>query len=479
MSGKARQQEVAILDVLTPNQRRWCRREWVRRTSLGVLGLSMADLLLLEKRASAGTLPRQAKNVLVILEQGGLSHMDTFDPKPDLPVEDRSPYKPIRTSVDGIEFTELLAKTARQAHHLAVVRSMHHAISDHPMGTAYMLRGNNPVSPMRYPDLGSVVSEVIGSECSYLPPYIMIPGNSEQAYNTTNGFMSATRSVFKTGGDDLSAPGWTVQGLTPTVGLERTGRRRELLGRMESGFVETANNDFVQAARSAYEQAFNAVTSPEARAAFDFSRETDRTRDLYGRGHRGFCYLLGRKLIEAGVRFVTVDVRWPKSGVKVDGGNLNWDHHDNIYTDGSCGRDRVLCGGEGRYGIGTWPMMGSTDHALAGLIADMHDRGLLKETLVCFVTEFGRSPKMNRCHGRDHWPQAFSIALAGAGIRGGQVIGATDKIGGEVTEKPHTPQDYAETIYYKLGIPTGRTLRGPGDTPIDFTEGGSPIPELI
>jgi hypothetical protein len=248
---------------------------------------------------------------------------------------------------------------------------------------------------------------------------------------------------------------------------------------VDDRFAGAVAADGIVAARAAYEQAFNALTSPQARTAFDFVSEPDRVKEAYGRGHRGFCYLLGRKLIEAGVRFVTVDVRWPKSGVAVDGGNLNWDHHDNIYTDGSCGRDRVLCGGEGRYGIATWPMMGSTDQAFAALIADLHQRGLLAETLVCFVTEFGRSPQLNRCHGRDHWPQAYSIAFAGAGVPGGQVIGATDRHGGEVVDQPHTPQDYAETIYRKLGITTGLNLKGPGDRPIGFTDGGQPIPELF
>ncbi len=465
--------------LLTPTQRYYSRREFVRRTSLSALGLSLADWILLEKQARADGRRPQAKNVLVILEQGGLSHIDTFDPKPDLPGEDRSPYKTIRTKVPGMEFTELLTKTARVADKLAVVRGMHHTIGDHPKGTAYMLQGNNPNSPLGYPDVGCVVSQVIGSECSYLPPYIMVPGNSEQAYNTTHGFLSASQAAFKTQGADLADPGWTVAGLTPTIGLDRTGRRQSLLNRFERGFVETIGDDFVDAARNSYAQAFNAVTSPQARAAFDFTTESDRTKEAYGRGHRGHCYLLGRKLIEAGVRFVTVDVRWPKSGVPSDGANLNWDHHDNMYVNGSCGKDRVLCGGEGRYGIGTWPMMGSTDHAFAALIDDMDQRGLLAETLVCFITEFGRSPKINRCKGRDHWPQAYSIVFAGAGVPGGQVIGATDKQGGSVVDQPHTPQDYAETIYRKLGINTELRLKGPDDRPVDFTEGGRPIPELF
>jgi hypothetical protein len=466
-------------DLLTPSQCYYSRRQFVRRTSLGVLGLSLADWLLLEKQAGANPGKAQAKNVLVILEQGGLSHIDTWDPKPDLAADDRSPHAPIKTSAEGVQFTSLLTKTAKVAHKLAVVRGMTHRIGDHPMGTAYMLRGNNPSGPLNYPDLGCVVSEVIGSECSFLPPYIMVPGNSEQAYNTSYGFLPASRAVFKTQGDDLSDPKWTVAGLTPSLGLDRTSRRRQLLTEFEQGFTDTVGNGIVDAARNSYEQAFSAITSPGARAAFDFHLESDRTKDAYGRGHRGFCYLLGRRLIETGVRFVTVDVRCPASSVKVDGGNLNWDHHDNIYTDGTCGRDRVLCGGEGRYGIATWPMMGSTDQALAALIQDMDERGLLQETLVCFVTEFGRSPKINKCHGRDHWPQAYSIAFAGAGVPGGQVIGATDKQGGEVTEKPHSPEDYAETVYAKLGITTGLRLKGPGDRPVAFTAGGQPIPELF
>jgi len=464
---------------MTPAQRYFSRREFVRRTGVGVLGLSLADLMFLERTARADGPPAQAKNVLVLLEQGGLSHLDTWDPKPDMPAEHRSPFKPISTSAPGVQFTELLAKTAKVAHHLAVVRGMHHTIGDHPQGTAYMLRGNNPNGPLNYPDLGSVVSQVIGSACDYLPPYIMVPGNSEQAYNSSHGFMSAGRAAFKTGGNDLSASGWTVPGLQHYGAIDRTERRRHLLDRVDDRFGALTGSDTVEAARSSYEQAFNAVTSSRARAAFDFDRETDAVKDAYGRGHRGFCYLLGRKLIEAGVRFVTVDVRWPKSGVSLDGENLNWDHHDNMYVNGTCGRDRVLCGGEGRYGIATWPMMGSTDQAFAALISDMHQRGLLAETLVCFITEFGRSPQMNKCHGRDHWPQAYSIVFAGAGVPGGQVVGATSKDGGEVIDQPHTPQDYGETVYRKLGIRTGLNLRGPGDRPVDFTDGGRAIEELF
>lgn len=467
--------------LFTPAQRYFTRRKFVRRTSLSVLGMGLAEFLFLEKQAQAGTSfgRPQAKNVLVLLEQGGLSHVDSFDPKPEQASDHRSPFKPIKTVVPGLEFTELLAKTAKVADRFAVLRGMHHNVGDHPMGTAYMLRGNNPNSPLNYPDLGSVISTQIGTDCPYLPPYIMIPGNSEQAYNTSNGFLPASRAVFKTQGNDLSDPKWSVEGLQPIVGPSRTERRRVMLGGVDQPFVSSKGSGTLDAASTAYEQAFSAITSPKARAAFDFSSESPKTLEQYGPGHRGHCYLLGRKLIEAGVRFVTVDVRWPQSAVKVDGENMNWDHHDLIYTNGSCGKIRDKCGGEGRYGIATWPMMGSVDHAFSGLILDMEARGLLKETLVCFISEFGRTPTMNKCAGRDHWTNAYSIVMAGAGIPGGQVIGATDKVGGEVTEKPHTPQDYAETIYKKLGIDTSRRLIGPGERPVDFTEGGAPIAELF
>src|SRR5215475_8852469 len=194
------------------------------------------------------------------------------------------------------------------------------------------------------------------------------------------------------------------------------------------------------------------LTSPQVSAAFDLRREPEPVRRMYGPGHRGACYLVGRKLIEAGVRFVTVDVRWPLTPDVPGGFNLNWDHHDYIYARGSCGTVRDKAGGEGRYGIGHWVMMGSTDQAFAALIDDLEQRGLLAETLVCFVTEFGRTPRLNKFQGRDHWPNAYSIAFAGAGVRGGQVIGKTDRDGGYVLDQAFTPDVYAATVYESLGI---------------------------
>ena len=424
----------------------------------------------------------RAKNVLVLLEQGGLSHMDTWDPKPDVVAEHRSPYKPIATNVSGIQFTELLKKTARHADKLAVVRSMHHktnVANGHPLGTQYALSGELPGGPIEMPDIGSVVAKTLGSACHYLPPYIMVPGNHEQAAMTRTGFLPAGLAPFKTTGRDLSDPAWRVPNLSLLAGIDerRFQDRRDLLSNLNIGLPPVGRG--VKAMSSFTEQAENLLTNPKTREAFDLQRETDATRDLYGRGHRGQCYLLGRKLIESGVRFVTVDVREPETAKTPGGSNMNWDHHDLIYVNGCCGTVRDKAGGEGRYGIGTWPMMGSTDHALAGLLEDMHQRGLLKETLVCFVTEFGRTPHLNKFQGRDHWTNAYSIAFAGAGIPGGQIIGATDREGGYVVDRPLTPEDYAATVYEFLGLDREKPLYTPEDRPIFLAKTGTVIKELI
>src|SRR5581483_4161248 len=420
----------------------------------------------------------RARNVLVVLEQGGVSHMDTWDPKPEVVSEHRSPYRPIPTSVPGLQFTELLPCTARVAHRLAVVRSMYHAkpgANGHPDGTQYALSGAHPRSPVEMPDLGCVAAHLLGSDCPYLPPYIMVPGNHEQAAVTRNGFLPASTRVFKTGGRDLSDPTWQVNNLLPCP--ENTGSRLD-----ERHRLLTAVDRVVPPAGGMerfYEQAHDILTSPRVAAAFRLKNEPPAVRERYGRGHRGACYLVGRKLIEAGVRFVTVDVRWPLTPEVPGGFNLNWDHHDYIYNPGSCGTVRNAAGGEGRYGIGHWVMTGRTDRAFAALIEDLAQRGLLEETLVCFVTEFGRTPRLNRFQGRDHWTNAYSIVFAGAGVPGGQVIGRSDKDGGYVTDQPHTPEDYAATVYEKLGIDRGRPLYTASNRPVYFGHGGQPIPQLF
>ncbi len=459
------------------------RRRWLQSGAAGVLGCSLPQLLALQARAAEGRL--EAKRVLVIYEQGGLSHIDTWDPKPETVVDHRSPHAPISTTVPGMQFTALLPQTAAIAHKIAVVRSMHHAklgADAHPNGTQYALSGTHPSFPIEMPDIGSVVSRLLGTENPQLPPYIMVPGNHEQAAETRTGFLPASYKVFKTGGHNLADPKWRVADLLarPENAEARLNGRQQLLTSLDRPFVgKESQLRSLDGMERFYEQAFDTLTSSRVLDAFNLQTESVSVRERYGAGHRGSCYLLGRKLIEAGVRFVTVDVRWPLLPDTPGGFNLNWDHHDLIYTPGSCGTVRDKAGGEGRYGIGHWVMMGSVDRAYSALINDLEERGLLAETLVCFVSEFGRTPRLNKFQGRDHWTHAYSMVFAGAGVPGGQVIGHTDRDGGYVISEAHTPEDYAATIYEKLGIDRTRPLYTATNRPVYFGHFGEPIRELF
>ncbi|HAD61599.1 MAG TPA: DUF1501 domain-containing protein [Planctomycetaceae bacterium] len=445
-------------------------------------GLSLQQAILARAAESSGR-AAQAKNVLVVLEQGGLSHIDTWDPKPEAAAEHRSPFKPISTAVAGLQFTTLLSKTAPLADRLTVIRGMHHTKSGangHPTGTQYALSGEMPGGPLEMPDIGSIVAHRMGSECSFLPPYIMVPGNHEQAKETRVGFLPAGSKVFKTGGKDLSDPAWRVNDLGLLAGIDqrRFKDRRDLLSNLNVGVAPT-KRDTVRTFNDLSGQAADLLTNPLTQKAFRLDDEDAAVRDRYGRGHRGQCYMLGRRLIERGVRFVTVDVREPETKKTPGGFNMNWDHHDYIYNKGSCGTIRNGAGGEGRYGIGHWVMMGSTDQAFAALITDMEERGLLEETLVAFVTEFGRTPKLNRFAGRDHWVNAYSIVLAGAGVPGGQVLGSSDRDGGYVTSRATTPDDYAATIYEKLGLDRSKPIYTPSNRPVFLAHGGTAIEEVF
>ena len=455
------------------------RRDLFQLGAAGVLGLTLPECLLAAKSAAKRA---AAKNVLVIYEQGGLSHMDTWDPKPEAVSDHRSPHKPIATKVPGIQFTELLPLTAKIADQLCVVRSMHHARNGadaHPNGTQYALSGSHPAAAaFTMPDIGSVVSHVIGSDCKMLPPYIMVPGNHEQAKETQHGFLPAGTKAFKTGGKDLADPAWKIDGLIARSENQggRLNERHLLRDALDSRQASKQSGTDLQGMDRFYDQAFDMLTSPKVSEAFDLKRESAKVREAYGAGHRGSCYLVGRKLIEAGVRFVTVDTRWPLTKDTPKGGNLNWDHHDHIYAKETCELPGATGAGAGRYGIAHWVMMGSVDRAYSTLITDLHERGLLAETLVCFVSEFGRTPKINKAQGRDHWTHAYSIVFAGAGVRGGQVIGRSDREGGYVTDAPYTPEDYAQTIYSKLGMDRDQPIYTPSNRPVFYGHAGKPIP---
>lgn len=435
--------------------------------------------------APANSNRRQARNVLVIFEQGGVSQMDTWDPKPEAVAEHRSPFPTIDTVVPGMRFTSLLKQTARIADRLTVVRCMTQPTpgigNSHPKGSQYIYSGEAPGGPIEMPDIGSVLSQRIKASQRFLPPYIMVPGNSEQSKETRSGFLPSSTAVFKTGGHDLSDPNWRVRNLGLTAGIDegRFRDRTDLLSRLDIGLMPQPVDKSVEAMTAFVQQAQDMLTNPKTSQAFDLTTESDAVRERYGRGHRGQCYLLGRKLIESDVPYVIVDVREPQTSQTPGGSNMNWDHHDFIYSEGST---KIKNGGPGagRWGIGTWPMMGSTDQAFSALIEDMDQRGLLDETLVCFVTEFGRTPKINDRLGRDHWCFAFSFVFAGAGVPRGQVVGETDQDGGYiVSDRAYTIEDYAATLYEKLGVDRSLPLATPDGRPIYLAPHGEPIRELF
>jgi hypothetical protein len=351
--------------------------------------------------------------------------------------------------------------------------------NSHPKGSQYIFSGEAPGGPIVMPDISSVVSSVLGTKAPHLPSNILVPGTSEQQHNTRIGFLPPAHKVFKTGGQPHH-PDWKV----PNLGLLGIDERRfkirsDLLSNLDVGIPGGTRAKDAQTMLALRAQAENMLTNPATRKAFDLQGEPDAIREAYGKGHRGQCYLLGRKLIESGVRFVTIDVREPPSKDYPGGSNMNWDHHDFIYSKA----DTKIKGGgagAGRWGIATWPMMGSTDQAISALLEDMDQRGLLDETLVCFVSEFGRTPKINERKGRDHWTHAFAFAFAGAGVPGGQLVGSTDKDGGYITSPmAYTLDDYAATIYEKLGIDRTKPLPTPENRPIYLAMHGHPIRELF
>lgn len=455
----------------------WNRRQWLQAGACGALGLSLPSWLALEANAKAPKRAR-AKNVLLLVEHGGMSHVDTWDPKPDAAAEHRTPFSLVPTKTPGVRFTELLSKTAQISDRLAVVRGMRHVtrIDDHPRGMQYMLSGEAPGGPIEMPDMGSMAAHLLGTECNYLPPYIQLPSTSEFAQLTKTGYLPPGNSVFKVTVPDASDPKWKVPGLSLQSSLneQRLTDRRGLLESLNSEHVLNGTRP-ASALDTFYQQAANILLSTQAAKVFDLSDEPQTVRDQYGAGHRGACYLLGRRMIEAGVRFVTIDVRWPTSEKTPKAGNLNWDHHDHIYAKETCMLPGAGGGGAGRYGIGHWVMMGSLDQAYSTLILDLEQRGLLDETLVCLVTEFGRTPKLNKHQGRDHWPDAYSIVFAGAGIPGGQIIGETDRQGAYVQANPHAPEDYAATVYEFLGIDREKPVYTPEKRPMFLAHKGVPI----
>ncbi len=423
--------------------RKVSRREFLYVGLVGGLGLTLGDFFKL--RAEEALQEAKAKALIHIFLPGGISAHESFDPKPFAPVEVRGPFGSIPTKVDGVYFSELMKETAKIADKITIVRSMTHGEAAHERGTHNMFTGYKPSPAIQYPSIGSVVSHELGSRQD-LPPYVCIP--TQPNPYAGSGYLSNAYGPFSLGGDPANA-NFTVRDLTlsPDVDHERFQQRQNILAAVDAHFRGLEKSDALDAMDSFYQHAYSLVSSPKAREAFNLKAEPDSLKDEYGRNSAGMRMLMARRLVEGGVRFASM----------VYGG---WDHHTNVKG-------------------GIEKNLPQFDKAYAALIRDLDRRGMLDSTLVMVTTEFGRTPKINKDAGRDHWPRVFSIALAGGGIKRGSVYGSSDPTGAEPDENPLSVEDFATTIYRQLGIDASKKLMSPGDRPIDIVRGGQFVPELI
>ena len=452
----------------------WSRREWLRVGGLGSLGISLPGLLHANAAAPSGKPASfgRAKSVILLFLSGGPPQHETFDPKPEAPSEIRGPFRPIATSVPGIQFCETLPHTAKIAHRLAVIRSMVTDTHSHSTSGAYMLTGyepltkaeNVPPSPDDWPSLAAVVGAMKPSDRSPLSSVIL----PDELYNDghivwpgqNGGFMGSKWHPTLLKCDPLQQP-MRIEGLTLEDGLTtaRLGERYDLLAQLDQQFAAAVSSGAVTEMSDMHQKAFGLLHSDASRAAFALEKEPAALRAAYGDHKFGQSVLLARRLVEAGTRLVQVN--WPREGPREVPGSPLWDTHAN-----NAGRVKdVLC-----------PQF---DRTFATLIEDLHQRGLLDETLVVAMGEFGRSPTHNANGGRDHWGSVFSVALAGAGIGGGQVIGASDRLGAQPQERPVRPPDLAATFLHLLGLDPASEFLDPLQRPRRLTNGGVALKELV
>jgi uncharacterized protein (DUF1501 family) len=442
------------------------RRQLLELSGISALGLGLPEFLRAASE-SAGKAARP-KSCIFIVQYGGCSHIDSFDMKPDAPAELRGPFKPIATSVPGTRICEHMPRLARIADRYCLIRSMTHGDSGHDGGMHICMTGHSrPVESTPY--YGSVVAKLC-RPAGNVPPYVWIQnlaGDVQPRY-LTGGFLGAAYSPLRVGTDldTPAAPGFRVKAFdTPAdVPTGRLLERRRLLDRVESAGRAPRGTGDMQSYR---ERAVDLLTGPEARTAFDLHREPARLRDRYGRHPLGQNLLMARRLIEAGTRLVSVTA-WTGLPPGEKFRNVQtWDMHGN-----AAGLGSIF--GTGHFGLG-WALP-RVDEAVSALLTDLEDRGLLESTLVVMVGEFGRTPKISG-EGRDHWPQCYSALVAGAGIRGGAVYGASDKIAGYVKDAPVSPENFGATLFHALGVPPDTRLGADGFT--KPASAGTPILDLF
>ena len=457
-----------MLDLLGDGTAHDCdgntRRDFLTVGALSALGFSLADFA---AAGEAGGVKKghEERACILIFNLGAPSGQDCFDPKPEAPAEIRGPFKAVSTKGD-FQLTEVLPRHAALADKFSMVRGCYHtAPAVHDTGHQMMQTGRLFSGGVNTPHAGCVLSYLRGRKTD-LPAHVILPeamGNTGGGlpHGQDAGFLGRAHDPFVLNADPAE-PNFRVPDLLPpkTLGDVRLERRRKLRSLIEGKAAAFEGSESAGLMDANFRAAYRMITSPEARAAFDLSKESDDTRDRYGRNRFGASLLLARRLIEAGVRFVTVNTFLTVFN------EITWDiHGTNPFTSIEGMRDVVA------------PMY---DQAYAALITDLEDRGLLGDTLVCNLAEFGRTPRVNPAGGRDHWPQCWTVYFAGGGVKGGRAVGKSDEIGAYPADRPAKPADIVGTIFHSLGLDLHTEIPGPAGRPfplVDFDT--KPLYELF
>jgi uncharacterized protein (DUF1501 family) len=427
------------------------RRRNFLQVGVPLLGLGLADLLRLESQAAEDGRSSSNKSLIVFWTDGGVSQQDTWDLKPDAPAEYRGTYDPIATNAPGIVLGERLPFQAQVMDRIALVRSVHHENGIHAPSAHWMQTGCfGPTlarNAAQKPSFGSVISRAQGARESQMPAYVTIPKSEAFGYQGAV-YLGKAYNPFEVGADpnaaDFKVPNLSLPGGLTTRSVDS---RRTLLKSFDTLRRDVDQSGVMQGLDTFKSQALEMVAGDRVRAAFDIASEDPKLRERYGRHRYGQSALLARRLIEAGARCVNINTG-------------NWDHHNDIVK----GLDEHL------------PPL---DRAIATLIDDLGGRGMLNDVIVYCVGEFGRTPRINGHAGRDHWADCFSVMLAGGGIQGGRVVGASEKFGGGVRERLVTPLDLLATIYHTLGISLDTHYEDSSGRPVSIVGGGRPLEELF
>ncbi len=434
------------------------RRDFLHAGSLAFLGLGLPQFLEL-KALGAVDKGKTDINCIFLMLVGGPSQLDTWDPKPDAPAEIRGPHRPIKTNVPGMEISEIFPRMARHADKYALIRSCYHtAPAVHDTGHQMMQTGRLFQAGVEHPHYGCVLSYLKGSKGD-VPPHVLLPKpigptGGNMPHGQTAGYLGKRYDPFVLNANP-AAPSFKVPDLLPPdyMSALRVDRRRNWRAMVDKTVSKFETSQDARLLDDTFHQAYTLMTSQKARAAFELHREAEEVRQRYGLNRFGQGCLLARRLIEAGVRFVTVNM------FETVFDEITWDIHGSPpFSPISAVKD--LCG----------PMF---DNAFTSLMEDLHDRRLLEETMIVAVGEFGRTPKINPAGGRDHWPQVWTAVMAGGGIQGGQVVGASDDHAAFPKDRPVSPPELAATVYRGLGIKLDQELPGAQGRPIFAVDSGT------